>query len=314
MVSYGRFNRSNTSIKSSGRRTNYRRRRFGYTTKKRRSNLSTFALRKKLGVERKYLDKALHCTATLQSTGYNGTGTPIEGMTGASYESRYWYEYNFATDPNTPQQESGSCNLMQGVFGGSNAVTRIGNKVDASYIRGNMTVTAMKLARNYNNSNADQSGETTTPEGAGNMLGEYCRTTIKVCMVLDKQAWSAAGNPEAPQVTWGDVFSNKTIDGDTGFSTAGVHSELNIDNMGRFIVLKSWMIELDATDPQKTFSFYIPGKTIGKIRYKGSDISSRCNKGISFIWSSLSMGVVTPTVATLAPSVVMNSRFAFTDL
>ena len=256
MVSYGRFNRSNTSIKSSGRRTNYRRRRFGYTTKKRRSRLSTFALRK-LGVERKYLDKALHCTATLQSTGYNGTGTPIEGMTGASYESRYWYEYNFATDPNTPQQESGSCNLMQGVFGGSNAVTRIGNKVDASYIRGNMTVTAMKLARNYNTSNADQSGETTTPEGAGNMLGEYCRTTIKVCMVLDKQAWSAAGNPEAPQVTWGDVFSNKTIDGDTGFSTAGVHSELNIDNMGRFIVLKSWMIELDATDPQKTFSFYI---------------------------------------------------------
>ena len=56
-------------------------------------------------------------------------------MTGASYESRYWYEYNFATDPNTPQQESGSCNLMQGVFGGSNAVTRISNKVDAAYIR-----------------------------------------------------------------------------------------------------------------------------------------------------------------------------------
>ena len=49
---------------------------------KRDDLISTFALRKKLGVERKYLDKALHCTATLQSTGYNGTGTPIEGMTG----------------------------------------------------------------------------------------------------------------------------------------------------------------------------------------------------------------------------------------
>ena len=35
---------------------------------------------------------------------------------------------------------------MQGVFNGTNAVTRIGNKVDASYVRGNMTVTAaMKL-------------------------------------------------------------------------------------------------------------------------------------------------------------------------
>ena len=71
------------------------------------------------------------------------------------------------------------------------------------------------------------------------------------------------------------------------------------------------MIELDAIDPQKTFSFYVPGKTIGKIRYKGSDISSRCDKGISFIWSSLSMGVQTPTVATIAPTVIMNSRLCF---
>ena len=313
MVSYGRFNRSNTSIKSSGRRTNYRRRRFGYTTKKRTARYTTYGLRKKLGVETKYLDKALRCNANLQNTGFN-VSSAIEGGTGATYNSRYWYEYNFATDPNTPTEEPGACNLMQGVFTGSNAVARIGNKVEASYVRGNMTVTAMKLARNYTTSNADQSGETTVPEAAGSMLGEYCRTSIKVCMVLDKQAWSAAGNPEAPQVTWGDVFSNKTIDGDTGFSTAGVHSELNIDNMGRFIVLKSWMIELDATDPQKTFSFYIPGTTIGKIRYKGSDISSRCDKGISFIWSSLSMGVQTPTVATAAPTVIMNSRFAFTDL
>ena len=60
---------------------------------------------------------------------------------------------------------------MQGVFNGTNAVTRIGNKVDASYIRGNMTVTAMKVVRNYNTSNTDQSGETTTPEGPNTTLG-----------------------------------------------------------------------------------------------------------------------------------------------
>lgn len=313
MVYYGRFNRSNTSIKSSGRRTNYRRRRFGYTTKKRRSRLTTYALRKKLGVEKKYLDKAMFSTATLQNTGYNNN-TPVEGMAGASYESQYWLEYNFKTNPNSPLDESASANLLQGVFGGTNAGTRIGNKVDAAYLRGNMTVTAMKLVRNYETSNTDQSGETTAPEGPTTTLGEYCRTTVKVCMILDKQAWSAAGTPAAPQVSWNDVFSNKVLDSDTGFSTAGVHSELNLDNMGRFIVLKSWMIELDATDPQKTFSFYVPGKTIGSIRYKGMDIESRCDKSISFIWSSLTMGVVTPTVATIAPSVVMNSRFAFTDL
>ena len=87
-------------------------------------------------------------------------------------------------------------------------------------------------------------------------------------MILDKQSWSASGNQESPQVQWNEVFSTRQLDSDTGFSTAGLHSELNTDTMGRFIVLKSWMIELDATDPQKTFSFYVPGKTIGRIRYK----------------------------------------------
>ena len=109
MVSYGRFNRSNTSIKSSGRRTSYRRRRFGYTTKKRTTRYTTYGLRKKLGIETKYLDKALTSNATLQNTGANGS-TPLEGNAGATYESRYWYEYNFATDPNTPLQESASSN------------------------------------------------------------------------------------------------------------------------------------------------------------------------------------------------------------
>ena len=193
----------------------------------------------------------------LQNTGYNGS-TPVEGNAGATYESRYWYEYNFASDPNSPLQESASSNLMQGVFNGTNSVTRIGNKVDASYLRGNMTVTAMKIVRNYNTSNTDQSGETTTPEGPSTTLGEYCRTTIKVCMILDKQSWSASGNQESPQVQWNEVFSNRQLDSDTGFSTAGLHSELNTDSMGRFIVLKSWMIELDATDPIKDLQLLCP--------------------------------------------------------
>ena len=81
MVSYGRFNRSNTSIKSSGRRTSYRRRRFGYTTKKRTTRYTTYGLRKKLGIETKYLDKALTSNATLQNTGANGS-TPLEGNAG----------------------------------------------------------------------------------------------------------------------------------------------------------------------------------------------------------------------------------------
>ena len=105
-------------------------------------------------------------------------------------------------------------------------------------------------------------------------------------MVLDKQAWSAAGSDAAPQITWGDVFSNKTIDGDTGFSTAGVHSELNIDNMGRFIVLKSWMIELDATDPQR------PLASISQVRPLGRFAIKVLISSLDVIRVSVSFGVV----------------------
>ena len=67
----------------------------------------------------------------------------------------------------------------------------------------------MKLVQNYNTSNADQSGETTTPERPSFTLGNIVITAIKVCMILDKQSWSAVGNPETPQVQWNEVFSTR---------------------------------------------------------------------------------------------------------
>ena len=87
-------------------------------------------------------------------------------------------------------------------------------------------------------------------------------------MILDKQSWSAAGNPETPQVQWNEVFSTRQLDSDTGFSTAGLHSELNTDNMGRFIVLKSWMIELDSTDPQRPLASMSQVKPLGEFAIK----------------------------------------------
>ena len=43
-------------------------------------------------------------------------------------------------------------------------------------------------------------------------------------MILDKQSWSAAGNPETPQVQWNEVFSIRQLDSDTGFSNRGVYT------------------------------------------------------------------------------------------
>lgn len=81
-------------------------------------------------------------------------------------------------------------------------------------------------------------------DDVANTLIQYLRTTYRVCIVRDLQV-----NSTATQVNWGDVFSN--LDG-----TAGVHSELNIANMGRFRILMDKLVHLDADDPQKQSHSY----------------------------------------------------------
>ena len=60
-----------------------------------------------------------------------------------------------------------------------------------------------------------------------NPRNEYLRTTYRMVIVKDMQV-----NSTDAQITWPQVF-------DTTGTQAGVHSELNVDNMGRFIVLKT---------------------------------------------------------------------------
>ena len=69
-------------------------------------------------------------------------------------------------------------------------------------------------------------------------------------------------NSTDAQITWPQVF-------DTTGTQAGVHSELNVDNMGRFIVLEDKIFTLDADNPQKTCPFMINGSAIGPVRYNG---------------------------------------------
>ena len=50
-------------------------------------------------------------------------------------------------------------------------------------------------------------------------------------------------------ITWQQVF-------DTTGQQAGVHSELNVDNMGRFIVLEDRIFTVDADTPRKLFRLW----------------------------------------------------------
>ena len=96
----------------------------------------------------------------------------------------------------------------------------------------------------------------------------------------------------------------------------GVHAELNIDNMGRFIVLMDKTFTLDADDPQVTIPFQISGSQIGPVRYNGPGTNSLTDKGIYVIWAAYTAGVgrvATPEESVGLQGPNLHSRLAFTD-
>ena len=108
------------------------------------------------------------------------------------------------------------------------------------------------------------------------------------------------------QVTWAQVF-------DTTGLQVGVHSELKVDNMGRFMVLEDKILTLDADDPHKTLRFLINGSSIGSVRYNGPTNSALIDKGLYVVWSAFVMGYNGTMAEIRIPGPVGNSRLCFTD-
>ena len=145
-----------------------------------------------------------------------------------------------------------------------------------------------------------QGGEALGRAATANKM-DYLRTTYRFVIVKDLQVNSTDG-----VVRWHTVF-------DTTNSQAGVHSELNVDNMGRFIVLEDKTFTLDANNPQKTYPFMISGSSIGSVRYNGPNDTALTDKGLYVIWAAFVMGYTGTAPGVLVPSPVGNSRLCFTD-
>ena len=75
-----------------------------------------------------------------------------------------------------------------------------------------------------------------------------------------------------------------------GSSAAGVHAELNVDNMGRFIVLEDTLVQLTADNPVKTMRFNLPGSKIGSVRYNGSGTAALTDQGVYVISAAIVTG------------------------
>ena len=115
------------------------------------------------------------------------------------------------------------------------------------------------------------------------------------------------------KINWTDVFEANT--GNIG-ATGGVHSELNIANMGRFRVLSDQIIKTDAVCPQETVRFMIPESKLGSVRYNGPGMDSLTSQGIYVIWAAYTSEATVSNSTTdglVAPTFTMHSRFCFTD-
>ena len=93
----------------------------------------------------------------------------------------------------------------------------------------------------------------------------------------------------------------------------GINSELNIGNMGRFIILSDELIELTADKPQYVMKFFIAGSKIGSVRYNGPSDNALTDKGVYVIAANQTTGAYNAGGANYPGMCAVQSRFCFVD-
>ena len=250
--------------------------------------------------EKKYWDKSIASTAVSLNAKAGPTQIKCVGATSDTWEMALMPGGTTSSGPTNYMQD-----LLKGVPQGTTATSRIGNRINVKYLKGNITLTANYTTNSSSDYENAQFGEAALDDNSGD-LSQYLRTTYRVAIVRDLMVNNTGGT-----VKWTDVFASLES------GAAGVHSELNVNNMGRFRVLMDKVVLLDGDDPQKTIPFKITG--IGKVRYNGptSDGTSPAltDTGVYIVWACLTTGVMGPTSASLmsAGRVLVNSRMCFTD-
>ena len=288
---YARFRRARKGSGAYGRkRTIMRRRRAACFKKVSRARFALGGFRK--DVEKKYFDKTLQADTNDTLTGNVVVGSAT--VNGVTFISNTWSSYSFGGQMQ-PNQLSND--LLKGVETGTTARTRIGNKVRVKYVKGAFTFNAAMVDTYMLKGQGSEALAVTT----GARKQDYLRTTYRFVIVKDLQV-----NSTDNVVRWHTVF-------DTTNQQAGVHSELSIDSMGRFIVLEDKTFTLDGDDPQKTLRFLINGNSIGSVRYNGPTNAALTDKGVYVIWSAFVMGYNGTLAEIKIPGPVGNSRLCFTD-
>lgn len=151
-------------------------------------------------------------------------------------------------------------NCLTNIDNGTTANTRIGNMVQPRYI----TLKCVMNAAMTNNIDDPETLGKLEENASGTKvaIGRFCRTSVKLFIIRDKSM------NEKGYVSFNDVF-----DAPMGSSSeAGNNPFLwnrKIDTINRYQILKQQEFQLDADDPQKSFTWIVPLKGV-PIRFNGS--------------------------------------------
>ena len=193
----------------------------------------------------------------------------------------------------------GVTNLMSGVEGGSDATSRIGNKINVKYLQVGMTLQAARSAMPMGGE--QENNETVGPEGAP---VEYMKTNFRIVLVKDLQA-----NNNSNNISWDQVFGNAAAGTDNHAMAS--NDMLEISNMGRFIIMKDMRMTLDAKDPLRSVNFIQRG--IGEVRYSSNSSTALTNVGYHLLVGQDTFGTAVSATRLKPSPVVANTRLCFTE-
>lgn len=248
--------------------------------------------------EKKYSDTTWGPTAWSQwSIFVNSTG--VAQVQGTKFLSRGKMQ-----GPNGFFVDTAGNNLLAFVQSGATVTNRIGNKVRGRYLDIGITMEGAK-------SPYSMGGEIENQQTPTDPSPEYMKTVWRFVLVKDLQANNPTG-----VVEWGDVFGAAGNVGAEGMDFASA-DKLEINNMGRFVILKDFRCVLDADDPMKILNFKLWMNE--EIRYNAASspvagVGTLTDKGFYLLAAQDVLGTANVINSTVIPGTYRASvRFCFTD-
>lgn len=270
MRKYGLRRKRAVSSRRSGIRTGYRR---GYRsrtcgTRKLARTTTGWAI----DTEKKYWDRNLIFANWLR--------TDLKYIDPQELTATKNWGYKYTAGGTSATSGLAQRNLFVGITQGTTVSTRIGNRINVKYIKFSMIVEASMRTidtdtTEWNGTHQDNNGElvTNTTENLDNTTRKvYQKTAYRIVLVKDTRYNNATN-----VVDWQEVFSSLNTGGIAGIAQPASCDNLNIENMGRFQILKDIRCVVDADDPMKTIAWTQTG--VGPVRYNSGAGDALTNFG-----------------------------------